>query len=443
MRRRTRKRKTIIIHESSIHILKRITALIFMCLVLCFVCTVLYSFFHFIIFQFVSICSLFFISALLFVHYRYKKSIKYLLQVFVERAQLITKDLDDNHVTINAKFVYYEDSDCDIIEYVPRAVNKINIEDFPVRLVEVLEDITKKAWILVDCSITRTSLIMKFSHEPEKRLVIDSDSYSYLEQNRGMKIKISSRVIWDLEKAPTAAVLGGTGSGKTSFIKYIMLSFLFLNHKNEVFVIDGKSAFLYSTSSFNKDGHTTNTPEGAMLMLDEITKIMNDRYDQINAHYDDEDDITYCEKYKDKGSYLFVIDELLALMTLIQAEDKLKKPADRLGPQIMSKILNLVVKSRQVNIYCLLSGQTMSAEVLSTAVRSNIGFRAILGSVSPTQSMEMFNMGVSLLPRPLDDQFSGYYWKDGMNTPMPFLQPHVARGFRFKSALRKLSNRAA
>ncbi|MGO2352976.1 MAG: hypothetical protein ACTH52_08910, partial [Lactococcus cremoris] len=50
----------------------------------------------------------------------------------------------------------------------------------------------------------------------------------------------------------------------------------------------------------------------------------------------------------------------------------------------------------------------------------------------------------SSLPRPLDDQFSGYYWKDGMNnTPMPFLQPHVARGFRFKSALRKLSNRAA
>ncbi|MDN6077465.1 MAG: hypothetical protein L0I57_09220, partial [Lactococcus lactis] len=387
MRRRTRKRK-IIIHESSIHISKKIKALIFMCLVLCFVCTFLYSFFHFIIFQFVSICSLFFVPALLIAYDRYKKSIKYLLQVFVERAELIKNDLDSNQVTLSAKFLYYMDSDCDIIEYVPRAVNKINIDDFPVRLVEVLEDISKKPWILVDCSITRTSLIMKFTHEPEKRLVIDSDSdlNSFLEQPK--VIRISSRVTWDLEKAPTAAVLGGTGSGKTSFIKYIMLCFLFLNHKNEVFVIDGKSAFLYSTSSFNKDGHTTNTPEGAMLMLDEITKIMNDRYAQMNANSDDEDDITYCEKYKDKGSYLFVIDELLALMTLVQAEDKLKKPAERLGPQIMSKILNLVVKSRQVNIYCLLSGQTLSAEILSTAVRSNIGFRVILGSVSPTQSME-------------------------------------------------------
>lgn len=208
-------------------------------------------------------------------------------------------------------------------------------------------------------------------------------------------------------------------------------------------MIDGKSAFLYSTSSFNKDGHTTNTPEGAMLMLDEITKIMNDRYAQMNANPDDEEDITYCEKYKDKGSYLLVIDELLALMTLVQAEDKLKKPADRLGPQIMSKILNLVVKSRQVNIYCLLSGQTLSAEILSTAVRSNIGFRAILGSVSPTQSMEMFNIGVSSLPRPSEEPFSGYYWHNEMDTAMPFLQPYVAKGFRFKSALRKLSNRAA
>ena len=442
MRRRTRKRK-IIIHESSIHISKKIKALIFMCLVLCFVCTFLYSFFHFIIFQFVSICSLFFVPALLIAYYCYKKSIKYLLQVFVERAELIKNDLDSNQVTLSAKFLYYMDSDCDIIEYVPRAVNKINIDDFPVRLVEVLEDISKKPWILVDCSITRTSLIMKFTHEPEKRLVIDSDSdlNSFLEQPK--VIRISSRVTWDLEKAPTAAVLGGTGSGKSSLIKYVILCFLILHKQNEVFVIDGKSAFLYSTSSFNKDGHTTNTPEGAMEILDELTNIMNDRYAQMNSNPEDEEDITYCEKYKDKGSYLLVIDELLALMTLVQAEDKLKKPADRLGPQIMAKILNLVVKSRQVNIYCLLSGQTLSADVLSTAVRSNIGFRAILGSVSPTQSMEMFNIGVSALPRPLDDQFSGYYWHDGMDIAMPFLQPYVARGFRFKSALRKLSNRAA
>ena len=64
-------------------------------------------------------------------------------------------------------------------------------------------------------------------------------------------------------------------------------------------MIDGKSAFLYSTRSFNKDGHTTNTTEGAMLMLDEITKIITDRYAPMNANNDDKEDITYCEKYKD------------------------------------------------------------------------------------------------------------------------------------------------
>lgn len=437
------RKRRIIVNKSSIIISNQFKALIFILFLLCLIFESLYLLLHLFVFEVIAMLFLITISFSFLFYYRYKKSIKYYLQIFCERSELIKKDLDDVHKTISAKFFYYNKSNYDLIEYVPRAVNKINIDDFPVRLVEVLEDISKKPWILVDCSITRTSLIMKFTHEPEKRLVIDSDSdlNSFLEQPK--VIRISSRVTWDLEKAPTAAVLGGTGSGKTSVIKYILLSFLALNDQNQVFVIDGKSAFLYSTSSFNKDGHTTNTPEGAMLMLDEITKIMNDRYAQMNANSDDEDDITFCEKYKDKGAYLFVVDELLALMALVQAEDKLKKPADRLGPQIMAKILNLVVKSRQVNIYCLLSGQTLSAEVLSTAVRSNIGFRAILGSVSPTQSMEMFNMGVSGLPRPLDDQFSGYYWKDGMNTPMPFLQPHVASGFRFKSALRKLSNRAA
>ena len=114
----------------------------------------------------------------------------YLLQFFVERADIIKNDLYSNHVTLSAKFLYYMDSDCDLIEYVPQAVNKINIDIFPVRVVEVLEDISKKPWILVDCSITRTSLIMKCTHEPEKRLVIDSDSdiNSCLEQPKVIRI---------------------------------------------------------------------------------------------------------------------------------------------------------------------------------------------------------------------------------------------------------------
>lgn len=436
-----RKRK-IIIHQSSIHISNKFKALVFMFLVLALIFWILYLFFNFFVLKVGSLCSLFSVLVVFIVYYRYKKSIKFYLQVFSERAELIKKDLDTNHLTLSTKFLYYIDSNnYDVIEYVPRAVRKLSIDDFPMKLVEVFEDLSLIPWILVDCSITRTSLIMKFTHEPEKRLVIDTNSY--LGQSKGFEIKISSMVSWDLKKASTSIILGSTGSGKTSFIKYILLSFLALNDKNQVYIVDGKSAFLYSTSSFNKDGHTGNTPESAIMILDEITDIMNQRYLEMNSNVEDEEDITYCEKYPNKGSILFVIDELLALMALVQSEDKLKKPADRLGPQIMSKILNLVVKSRQANIYCLLSGQTMSAEILSTAVRSNVGFRVVLGSVSPTQSMEMFNIGVSGLPKPSDERFSGYYWQDGMDTPMPFLQPYVARGFRFKSALRDLSNRAA
>ena len=78
-----------------------------------------------------------------------------------------------------------------------------------------------------------------------------------------------------------------------------------------------------------------------------------------------------------------------------------------------------------------------------TSVRCNIGVRAILGSVRPTQSMWMVNIGVSSLPRPSEEPFSGYYWHNEMDTAMPFLQPDGAKGCRLKSALRKVSNRAA
>ncbi|MDZ9610160.1 hypothetical protein SNC25_00230, partial [Escherichia coli] len=139
---------------------------------------------------------------------------------------------------------------------------------------------------------------------------------------------------------------------------------------------------------------------------DSITNIMNQRYAKMNENPEDERDITYLDKFPNNGSILLVIDELLALMALVLSDDKLRKPVERLGPQISSKILNLVVKGRQANIYCFLSGQTLSAEILSTAVRSNLGFRLVLGGVSPTQSMEMFNVGLSSLPKPSGEPYS-------------------------------------
>ena len=58
-------------------------------------------------------------------------------------------------------------------------------------------------------------------------------------------------------------------------------------------VIDGKYAFWAAASYFTKDGHTSNTPEGARLMLDEITKIMNGRYAQKKDNNNEEEVITY------------------------------------------------------------------------------------------------------------------------------------------------------
>ena len=66
---------------------------------------------------------------------------------------------------------------------------------------------------------------------------------------------------------------------------------------NEVYVIDGKSAFLYSTKSFNIDGHTVSSPEDAIIMLDSITNIMNQRYAKMNENPEDERDITYLDKF--------------------------------------------------------------------------------------------------------------------------------------------------
>ena len=101
------------------------------------------------------------------------------LQIFAERAGLLKQDLDDNHATITAKFTVWRENGLDFIEYFPRASKVISYDELPNLLIEVFEELSDKPWILVKTQPTRTSLIMSFQHDEDKRITVTgADDYA-------------------------------------------------------------------------------------------------------------------------------------------------------------------------------------------------------------------------------------------------------------------------
>ncbi|MDR9868266.1 hypothetical protein RI092_10710 [Lactococcus cremoris] len=207
-------------------------------------------------------------------------------------------------------------------------------------------------------------------------------------------------------------------------------------------LIDGKASFLAQSGKFAKIP-TATTAEACLKLLDNAIAIMNQRYDEMNRDLADENDVTYIEKFPNKGTILIACDELLALASTTQASDKLKKPADRLMPQISDRILSLIVKSRQASIALLISGQAFPASLLGdTTVRSNLGMIVNLGRTSQIQAQELFSMNLKDLPQADSSNYEGIIWLDALNweTPRVFYSPYYDdEKLPFKATLLKLT----
>ncbi|ROY42367.1 cell division protein FtsK, partial [Enterococcus casseliflavus] len=214
------------------------------------------------------------------------------------------------------------------------------------------------------------------------------------------------------------------------------------NEKNECMIIDGKNSFMAQSGRYASIP-TATTAEECLQLLDDAISIMKQRYSEMNVDLSDENDFTYVEKFPRKGSILIACDELLALASATQAMDKLRKPAERLMPQIADRILTLILKSRQASMTVLLSGQAFPASLLGDSIaRSNIGLLINLGSITQVQAQELFGRSLKDLPRADTSNFGGLIWLDGLDweAPKPFLSPYYDdEKLPFKKTLSKLA----
>ena len=363
-----------------------------------------------------------------------------LLRKFTEEADLLRNHDDSFAQTKSVKWIYrIIRQEIHIALMTGGHVNYEMEKDIPRRLQGFLIKETGEKWFLEDKQFKEGRIEIIFSHEEDKRIVIDD--LNKLKKSVLVNIQLTERLFWNITKQPMMAVIGKTGSGKTTFIKAIIISFLANNPNNNCCIIDGKNAFLAQSGRF-ANIPTATTAEETLNLLDDAIIEMEKRYCKINKNQADEVDTTYVEKFPNEGNILIVCDELLALSSATQAQDKLKKPAERLMPQISERILSLIVKSRQANITLVVSGQAFPATLLGDSIaKSNMGALIYLGRPSEIKVQQFFGIGLKDLPQVDTSNYGGLIILDGISdVPKKFISPYYDdEKLPFKKTLKKLS----
>lgn len=381
------------------------------------------------------------ISSWEFLHCKYspieKWKLEKLLRGFTEESDLLRQHDNSFNQTKSVKWIYSAIDGLITIKLMTGGhVNSEMEKDITRRLHGYFVKETRAYWVLEDRRIKDGLLIMAFSHEKDERLIIDD--ISKIQKTNELNIQLTKRLSWTTRQ-PMGLIVGPTGSGKTSLLKGLIISFLASNYKNKIFTIDGKGAFL--SVAMNRIGKVSTDAQSSLELTTELCQIMQQRYEEMNADVNSERDLTHAELFK-QGSILLIADELLSLVVEMQAKDKILKPAERIYPQFYSNLMSLIVKGRQVSISVVVSGQMMPASILPTEARDSLGLRVALGRMSQQQAQEIFGVGLKDLPRADTSNYGGLIWLDGLDWEIPklFLSPYYDdEKIPFKKTLSKLA----
>lgn len=237
--------------------------------------------------------------------------------------------------------------------------------------------------------------------------------------NDSHKIDLGYGVVYDPTKTPHILVAGGTGSGKSVFISFLVLELL--NKKSDIFICDPKNADLGSLSVFLGEDRVATTPNNIARVIRSAVEEMQKRYKYMN----DPANFKYGSNFVDHDmKQIWVIfDEMGAFVAT--ATDKQSKEVVN---EVMDGIKQLILLGRQAGVFVLIAGQQMRAENLSSELRDNLGLRIALGSNSlDGYRMVMGNAMPETIP-PIDVKGSGllYMQGSGKETAQYYEAPYMS-----------------
>ncbi|WP_160173183.1 FtsK/SpoIIIE domain-containing protein [Microbacterium sp. CH12i] len=194
---------------------------------------------------------------------------------------------------------------------------------------------------------------------------------------------------WQPSVSPHMLVIGGTGSGKTSF-QHTVLTHL-AQARWRVWVLDGKRIEFAGFRTWPNVELVAARVEHQVRMLHAAHELMEQRYTQLERG---------TARLEDFEPLALIIDEYATFKARVQRWYKTVKPkgAPTQAP-VLELLSDLARLARSAKIHMLLGIQRPDVEFLGGEMRDNFGARLSLGRLSPQGAMMMWDspaIGVAL-----------------------------------------------
>lgn len=239
-----------------------------------------------------------------------------------------------------------------------------------------------------------------FYYIKPERLVLQS--HNQRQEIDSLDIDLGYGVNYNPIKCPYILVSGGTGSGKSVFISFLILELL--KRQSTVYIADPKNSDLGSLSYYFGEEYVATTPNNISRIVRQVLEQLHERYQYMRENFQ------YGANFSEHGfkPIWLIFDEMGAF----QASGTDKKSKEVIV-EVMDGIKQIILLGRQAGVFILISAQQMRAETLNTDLRDNLGLRIALGANSSEGYRMVFSSATPDKLKPIKVKGAGYLYMQG------------------------------
>lgn len=266
-----------------------------------------------------------------------------------------------------------------------------------------------------------------FNRHEDSRIIIAGTEPVY---NRTTLLPLSANLNWNILKQPHLLLAGVTGSGKTTFLNYLIIEMKKMHA--DIYISDPKRSDLASLKNILGDRYVASDVNNIAKLSRIVKEIMENRF--IN-YKENAENFVYGYSFVDyKLKPVFIIfDELGAFRA--SAEKKV-------FTETMANLTEVILKGREMGVFCVLSTQQPNANNIPTELRDNLSVRLAMGNMSSEAYRMVFGEDIKDL-QAVNTMGSGYIFLDGLgwSKPKPFEAPYLDyKNYNFIEELKKYIN---
>lgn len=252
---------------------------------------------------------------------------------------------------------------------------------------------------IVEKIIRHNATEYNFRINKQQRLNVSSQEKAY---NNSNEINIGYGVTYNPAKSPHILISGGTGSGKSMFMSFLLIEFL--KQRSTTYLCDPKNSDLGSLSNYYGDKYVATTPNNIARVIRLAVDEMKSRYDYMNENF------IYGSNFETHGfkPVWILFDEIGAF----QAYGTDKKSKEIIN-ETMDRIKQIILLGRQAGCFILIAGQQINANNLSTELRDNFSLRVSLGFNSSEGLRMMFGSATPDVTIPIEVKGAGLLYLHG------------------------------